>query len=445
MENKKLYFDEMFKLVKNKKRDEFRKEFLKLHERDQADFFHELYPENKRNISELLLPDEFAELFEYMDRESQWESIKTLPELYLAKSINLVADNVLVEFIDGLEENEQEEVFGLLNTENFALVTTLLHNDSETAAAIMTTQFFTINVEDTADKVINTLRGMNPKSEILFYLYCVDDKNHLQGVVSLRDLLLSPVDSIIKDLMNKYPVYVSPETDQEEVAKLISDYDLLAIPVVQDDNVLLGIVTVDDVMDIMEEEFTEDFHKFSGIMKDDKDEDDTILSMAKNRLPWIIILLFLGLISAKLIGHFEETLSQVVALAAFMPIILDSAGNVGTQSLAVSVRRLTLGDEEKFSSALIKELVTGAIIGVVAGAVITVLSLLMYGDKMLGLVVGVSLGVTLSLSTVIGYAVPKIFNRLAIDPAVASGPFITTLCDTFALNLYFGLATLLLI
>src|SRR5699024_215884 len=208
---------------------------------------------------------------------------------------------------------------------------------------------------------------------------------------------------------------------------------------------LLGIVTVDDVLDIIHDEMTEDFHRFGGISASDEEttEEETILQMTRKRLPWIIILIFLGLISANLISAFEETLAQVVALAAFMPIILDTAGNVGTQSLAVSVRRLTVNkdEEENFWKLLGKEFGSGVLIGLVAALTIGILSYFLYGNFILSAIISVSLLITLSLSTVIGATIPSLFDKIGIDPAVASGPFITTINDTYALVIYFGLAT----
>lgn len=441
-----LHYDELFKHVKNSEREAFREKFLKLHERDQADFFHELYPDNKRKISQLLEPNEFAEFFEYMDEDSQWQAIESMPDEYLEETFHYVPDDELADFIEELELEEQNEVFDILSPPTLELMEELLSSDEDSASSVMTTKFISVAINDTADEVISQMRTIGKHSELIYYMYCVDEENRLQGVVSLRDLILSPGDQKIEDIMNSHPVYVDEDADQEEAAKIISDYDLLALPVVDSNNVLLGIITVDDVVDILQDEMTEDFHKFSGIVTEDDDELDTISSMTKQRLPWIVILIFLGIISANLINFFEDTLSKIVALATFMPIMLDSAGNVGTQALAVAVRKLTMGerDKESFFQMLAKEFFTGIIIGIVSGVVLGIISYFMYGNIILGLIVGFSLAVTLSLSTVIGYAVPNLFHKIGIDPAVASGPFITTICDTFALVVYFSLATYLI-
>lgn len=439
------YFDNLFKLVKNQEREAFRQEFVKLHEKDQADFFELLYPDNKKKITDLLEPSEFAELFTFLSDESKEQALETMDSNYLNSAFQYVPDDVLADFMDELEHDQQQELQAVLPKHKAELVDNLLTSEDDSAASIMTSHFISFSIDNTVDQVIEKMRAMPESQEMVYYMYCVDKDNRLQGVVSLRDLIRNQGDTSVESIMNSHPVYANLDTDQEEVAKVISDYDLLALPVLDDNKVLRGIVTVDDIMDILEEEVTEDFHRFSGIMPEDDLIEGSIMTMTKQRLPWIVILIFLGLISARLIGYFEDTLAQIVALATFMPIILDSAGNVGTQSLAVAVRKLTLDQEkEGFGKKLAEEFITGIIMGLVCGVIIGILSYFMYGNMILGGIVGISLALTLGLSTVIGYIVPHVFHKLNIDPAVASGPFITTICDSFALIVYFGLSTYLI-
>ncbi|QQP70094.1 magnesium transporter [Carnobacterium sp. CS13] len=212
---------------------------------------------------------------------------------------------------------------------------------------------------------------------------------------------------------------------------------------------MLGIVTVDDVMDILAEETTEDFNEFSAIQKKSKTErgEESAWQIARAGMPWIVILVFLGMISASLISSFEETLSQVVVLAVFIPIIMDSAENVGTQSLAVAVRNIPMGEEktrEEFWQNVLKELLAGMIIGLSTGVVLALVVGIFYQNLVLAVIIGFSLLVTLSLSTVVGAVIPFLINRLKIDPAIASGPFITTINDAMGLLIYFSAATKLI-
>src|SRR5699024_6211391 len=239
---------------------------------------------------------------------------------------------------------------------------------------------------------------------------------------------------LIKDVMSINILSVPVEMDQEDVANVIKKYDLLAVPVVDKHKRLLGIVTVDDIIDILEEETTEDFGEISG-SKGTFDINISPLVAARKRSPWIITLMFFGLITGSVIGSFEETLEAIVLLAVFIPMIMDSAGNVGTQSLGVAVRGLALGTIEKgsFVKIIRRELSTGALIGLICMVLITALIALFYGNPILGLIVGVSILITLTVSAAIGAIVPLIIDKLNFDPAIASGPFITTLNDIIGL------------
>src|SRR5690625_4240401 len=303
-----------------------------------------------------------------MDFDDQLSAFYYLPSTYLQNVFSFIADDNVVQFISQLDEEKRQQALSIMKPEDLKAIESLLKQKLGTAGALMTTELIRVTTENTADEVIADMRLIGSQAETIYYIYVVNPNNQLTGVLSLRDLLLSPGDTKVKEIMNTQTVYVPQEMDQEEVARIIQEYDLLAVPVVNKDNILLGIVTVDDVLDVIHDEMTEDFHRFGGIssIEEEGPEGETVLQMTRKRLPWIIILIFLGLISANLISAFEDTLAQVVALAAFMPIILDSAGNVVTQSLAVSVRRLTLNEvnEESFWQMLVKEFGSGVLIGI---------------------------------------------------------------------------------
>ena len=294
------------------------------------------------------------------------------------------------------------------------------------------------------------VRTFAKETEMVYYIYVLDKESKLTGILSLRDMIVHPEDTKAEDVMLTQLAFVRDNDDQEAVARKIQDYDLLALPVLDKNDVMLGIVTVDDVMDILVEETTEDFNEFSAIRKTKtKTErgEESAWQTARLRMPWIIILVFLGMISASLISSFEETLNQVVVLAAFIPVIMDSAGNVGTQSLAVAVRNISMGEtrtREEFWKNILKELLAGMMIGLAAGTVMAIVAGVFYQNMTLALIIGFSLFVTLSLSTVVGAVIPILINRLKIDPAIASGPFITTINDAMGLLIYFSIATKLL-
>ena len=440
-------YEHIFKAAKENDKQAFRELFLRLHDRDQHEVFHLLYPDKKRKISEFLTPEEFAEIFEWMETEDQEAAVQYLPDAYMAEVFNFMAADDVARFLSESDETDNQALLAMMDEEESQRVQELLSYEPETAGSIMTKEFIAIHNTESMAEVVKRLRKIGREAETIYYLYVIDDKERLVGVLSLRDLLLSPEDEIVSNIMFNQVVSVKVGDDQEHVARVIQDYDLLAIPVLGFDGTMQGIVTVDDVMDILEEEVTEDFNEFSAIKRGDDDRKTSAFRTAKSRIPWIIILLFLGTITGSLIGVFEETLESVVLLAAFIPMIMDTAGNVGTQSLAVAVRNLTIEDEKDkdgFFQTVKNELGAGMIMGIVASIVLVGMIIIMYGNVVLAMIISVSMFITISISTVIGTVIPSIITKFKIDPAVASGPFITTINDSLGLLIYFSIATLLL-
>ncbi|WP_018658805.1 magnesium transporter [Allofustis seminis] len=445
------YLDAIYKAAKQNDREKFRDLFLKLHTNDQLEAYKLLYPESKAKITQFLLPPEFAEIFDIMETDERLETLEHLPDKYVLDTLEFVSDDNVVDFLRSLDEETATKIIAKMDEEDRHPIERLLLHKEKTAGAIMTTEFIVAHRDDSVDSILEQARQIGREAEMIYYIYVLDDAGKLEGVVSLRDLILAPTQSAVKDIMNTQVVNVHPETNQRMVTYLIREYDLLAIPVIDKNDVMLGIVTVDDILEIMGIESITDLQRMSGILIPDdvtaeELRDETVIEMTKSRLPWIIILLFLGLISANVISRFEGVLSQVVALAAFMPIIMDTAGNVGTQALAVSIRRLTQQDQDGpgIITLLLKEFLTGVLMGIASGIVMFGISYVIYQNHILSLVVGLAIAVTISISCVIGYIIPGLFSRFGIDPAVSSGPFVTTINDTFGLFTYFTMATLVL-
>ncbi|MCZ0716839.1 magnesium transporter [Aerococcus kribbianus] len=446
--NKKAYYDKIYHATKRNDRDNFRQLFLKLHSKDQVDVFHRLYPEKKRKIIDFITPKEFAQLFDQLGVEDQKASIDYLPRHYLNQVFTYAANDNVVDFLQGMDEKMRQKMLEDMPADQRQIIEKLLQYDHETAGAIMTTNMVTLSIRDTVGEAIKSVRQQGFSAELIYYLYVIDQNAYLQGVLSLRELILADPEETLADIMNSQLVSVSVDEDQEQVAKMMQDYDLLAAPVTTRDGVLVGIITIDDIMDVVENEATEDFHKMAGITDSNKEESDQaegVLKITKDRLPWIIILIFMGLISANLIAFFEETLSQVVLLAAFIPIMMDTAGNIGTQALAVSVRRLTTkNNSHSFFTLLGREFGAGLLMGLGAALTISAVAYFLHGNPILVVIVASAMFLTVSVSAVVGYIVPILFDKFGIDPAVASGPFITTINDAVALTTYFSIATSLL-
>lgn len=295
----------------------------------------------------------------------------------------------------------------------------------------------------TIRQAIDKIRDFAEIAEYLNYLYVVDEDKQLVGVVSYKDLILGELDDEIEEVMYTRVVKVDALTDQEIAADIIGRYDFITLPVVDTENRLLGIITVDDVIDVVMQEANEDIEKLSASGKAIDFKTPPLIA-AYRRLPWLILLLFIGLISGGIISRFEDTLQTVVALAFFMPMIAGMTGNTGTQSLAVVVRGLVAEQPDRKGTIklIIRELWVGIIIGVTCAILIMLIAYVWQGNIVLGLVVGSSLLLTLIIGTLAGTIIPLILYKLKVDPAVASGPLITTINDILSLLIYFGLASL---
>ncbi|RSL32310.1 magnesium transporter [Salibacterium salarium] len=441
-ETREEYFKKIMKAAIKEELDEFRRLFLELHPADQTEVFLRLEESERKRVYEFLSPEEFAEIFEGLEIDEQKAIALELNDYYAAEMFNKMYADDVADFFGELQQEHVEDILQAMNKEDADDVQELLMYEDNTAGSIMTKEFISVKASHTVAEVIELLREKGPDAETIYYLYVVDEAGKLVGVTSIRDLITSMSDETIETFMSSRVVSVHVKTDQEEVAQLIQKYDFLAAPVVTDHNMLVGIVTVDDVIDVLEQEATEDVGEITA-SRGSTDVTITSIQAAKRRAPWIVLLMFFGLGTAEVIGIFEETLESVVLLAAFIPMVMGSAGNTGTQSLAVAVRALATGTLEKrgFWKTVVREFSTGLLIGVTCGVVIMLLLGLLYGDLFLGFIVGLSIMVSLGVASVIGTTIPLIINKLNMDPAIASGPFITTLSDVISLMIYFTIAT----
>ncbi|MFC5463986.1 magnesium transporter [Lederbergia graminis] len=423
----------------------FREEFLKLHHFDQAQFFFRVEPEIRLKIYHYLSPKELADFFEMLeiDDDEYKDILAEMEPKYAADMLaNMYADNA-VDVLNNLDKDQAASYLTIMDKVAAQDIKGLLHYAEYTAGSIMTTEYIAISQNQTVRSAMQILKSLAPKAETIYYVYVVDEDSKLVGVLSLRDLIISDDDTMIANIMYDRIISVSVGTDQEEAARQMRDYDLLALPVVDFQNHLLGIITVDDIIDVIDEEASDDYSKLAGVSDMDK-IDRSPFTAAKKRLPWLIILLFLGMFTASLIGRFEDTLNQVSILAVFIPLIAGMAGNTGTQALAVAVRGIATGELEEANKfkLIIREAGTGLITGSICGIVVTLVVFVWKGELFLGFLVGVSILSSLFVATMAGALVPLVMHKLKIDPAVASGPFITTMNDITSILIYFGLATM---
>ena len=391
--------------------------------------------------------------------ENTVEFLNELDESITTRLIKNETPERLAEILQEASSNEQAYLMGIVDEKFANSVIELLQIEEQeeleemmaypeaSAGILMYTDVFTLHEDTKAREAIYALQDQED-AEMVFYLYTLDDDARLTGVISLRDLVTTPGDTMLKDIMSKNIQAVRPETDQEEVARIVSQYNFLAVPVVDSEEHLLGIVTVDSIVDVIREEATEDFLQLAGAGKDREILLKSSWENARVRLPWLFASWIGGILAAFIIGIFDSLLENVIALAAFIPVIIGMGGNVGTQSSTIIVRGLATGrvSFENSMKVLLKEMRVGLILGLLYGLLLGIFAIFQFIDTspLLGLVVGLSISISMILAATIGSLVPLVLNRFEIDPAIATGPFVTTAIDIIGVTFYFLIAKSLL-
>jgi magnesium transporter len=351
----------------------------------------------------------------------------------------------VADLIEGLPEEMADAILKKMKNEGSDEIEGLLHYDNDTAGGIMVPDFVALKEDTTAREAMESLQKEYLDVEMPFYLYAIDEYGKLVGVSSLRQLVVVPPETPLKDFMTTDVFAVRTDMDQEEVAKIVARYDILAVPVIDDTHRLVGIVTVDDVIDIFRQEATEDILKMAGV-GDQFVETKSVLSSTKIRAPWLFASCIGGIVAFYIIGRFENSLAQYTLLAAFIPVIMGMGGNIGTQSSTIVVRGLATGRFNKRDvwTVVFKELTIGLILGCIYGLMIAIVAQTSYNKIALALSVGLSVLSSMSIAALVGSLVPMLFARINIDPAVATGPFVTTAIDIISVFFYFQIATMLL-
>ena len=342
-----------------------------------------------------------------------------------------------------LEDEKAQSVIELLKAEEQEEIEKLMGYPEDSAGAMMTTDVFTLYQDTSCKDALKSLQDQT-EAEMVFYLYITDDDDRLVGVASLRALATTRSDTLLKDIMVKRVHSVRPETDQEDVAQIVAQYNYLAVPVLDADDHLIGSVTVDDVVDVIREEATEDFLQMAGAGKDREILLKSSWENARARLPWLFASWIGGIVAATIIGAFEHMLQSIIALAAFIPVIIGMGGNIGTQSSTIIVRgmatgRIEIGSEMK---VLFKEIRVGLILGGLYGLMLGLFAKFRFidVDPMLGVVVGLSIGCSMLMAVAVGTFIPMFLRKVDIDPAIATGPFVTTSIDILGVLFYFVIA-----
>jgi magnesium transporter len=445
------YLSKVEELLEKNRELELHKYLEDMHAADIAEVLENLEDDQQMVVFGLLSDEQATEVLEEINSEHFSDILKDLSYEKKVTLLENMSQDDIVDKLSDLSESRQKEIIAFLDFEDAADVKELLIYEEGTAGRLMTKDYVSIRKNYSVYYAIETLRSTAPDAETIYYIYVTDEIDRLVGVISLRELIISAPNRSVDSIMNENIITVNVNEDQEQVARIVSKYDLLAVPVVDNNNVLLGIITIDDVLDIIEEEATEDIFKFAGTSEDEIYESDTTLfnrvkNSVKSRLPWLIITIFGGILSSRVLANYQETITANASLALFMPLLTGIGGNVGTQSSTITVRNIATHVIEGTGilKTLIHEISVGLVVGIVCSLLVGAASVFLNGDYDIALIVGISMWVNMTAAATIGTIVPLVFKKIGVDPAVASAPFITTTIDVAALTIYFSLATFML-
>ncbi len=417
------------------------------HASEIAMLFDRLSQEARERIINILPTDVASEVISEMDEEHRPGEL--LINLHPEKRSEIIEEldyDDATDIISQLEEHEQHEILKDIDHEDATNIRALLKYDEDTAGGIMNSQIIKVNIDLYKKDALEEIIRQSEEMEDFYTIYVVDNDNVLQGIISIKTLIKARADAHVRDLVNSDFVYVKADLDQEDVAGLISQYNLTTIPVVDDDMKLLGRITVDDIMDVMEQESTEDILKISGV-SEDEELSGNWKDAVKSRLPWLIINLGTAYLAASIIRQFDATVAQLPVLAAYMTIIAGMGGNAATQALAVTVRRISLSDltDKQAYNTVIKEFLVGMLDGAANGLIVFFIAWFYDSNPLLGLVLFLAMTGNLIVAGLTGASIPLVLKRVGIDPAVASSIIITTFtdCAGFLLPLWFATKLLL--
>jgi magnesium transporter len=397
----------------------------------------------KLSIFSVLDIDLSARIFEILEPDEQVEIIEGIDKARKAKLLDELHPDDRVDFLQEIPDQLTEQLLSIMEKKEAQETRELLIYPEETAGGLMTPEFIKVQKELTVKQVISKIRREATEAETISDIYVVDENDVLVGLVTLQDLVLSTMGRKVKSIMRQWPISVLVTLDQEKVAQKVATYDVNTLPVVDERGVIKGIITVDDIIDVIKEETAEDMLKFgaAGEMTTSYLKQSPFL-LARARILWLAILVMVGIISGFIVSKNSAILRDVIMLAAFIPLLNGSAGNAGTQAVAVMIQALAQGDVRfsDFWKSVRKEFLTGIVLGVMLGFIGLAISFFFYRGALLGITVGLTLIINTALATSLGAILPLVVKRMNFDPAVISGPLITSIMDISSLLIYFGLA-----
>ncbi len=433
--------------IENKKYSNLHEIIHKLNSQDISLLFEDLSKEDMVLVFRLLSKDEAAEVFSYMDSDLQENLISLLTDKELKGVIDELFMDDTVDLIEEMPSNVVKRILKTVNQKDRNVINKILNYPEDSAGSIMTTEFVDLKENMTVKQAFERIKKIAIDKETVYTCYVLNSSRKMVGIVGVKDLLIANESTLIKDIMETNLVSVNTLDDQEEVVKKFDKYDFIALPVVDKEERLVGIVTIDDAMDVMQEENTEDFKKMAAITpSEDTYFKTSVIKHSKNRILWLLLLMLSSSITGTIIIHYEEAFAVLPLLVAFVPMLMDTGGNCGSQSSTMIIRGMAT-DEIKlkdYFKTVWKELRIALIVGIILSIVNGARIVLQYHDVKIATVVGLTLILTVIMSKFLGCSLPMLAKKLKLDPAIMAAPLITTIVDSCSILIYFQIAVALM-
>ena len=436
--------EEIKSLLETKKYNVLKNELKTINSADIPALFEDLDKEQAVKLFRILSKEQAGEAFSYMEPYMKEKLIQDLTDTELKTIMNELFMDDTVDLIEEMPSNVVKKILRVVNKEDRKIINELLKYPEDSAGSIMTTEFVDLKETMTVEQALQRIRDIGIDSETIYNCYVLNQNRILLGTVNIKEILVSKPTAIIKDLMTTNIISVNTVDDQEEVTKLFDKYDYFALPVVDNENRLVGIITVDDAINVIQDEVSEDFEKMAAISPSEEGYFQTsVFKHAKNRILWLLILMLSAAITGGIINSYEEAFAAAPLLVSFIPMIMGTGGNCGSQSSTLIIRGLAT-DEIKLKDvfrALWKEFRVSIVVGVILAIINGIRILIQYHDMQLAIVIGITLIATVTLAKVLGCLLPLLAKKLKLDPAIMAAPLITTLVDVFSILVYFEIAT----
>ena len=436
--------EEIINLLENKKFNILKEELKEMNSADIPSLLEELEKKQVVKVFRILSKEQAGEAFSYMEPDMKEKLIHDLTDAELKNVMDELFMDDTVDLIEEMPSNVVKRILKAVNKEDRKIINELLQYPEDSAGSIMTTEFIDLKESMTVEEALDRIRTMGVDSETIYNCYVLNKNRILLGIVNIKGILISKPGTLIKDLMATNIISVNTMEDQEEVTKVFDKYDYYALPVVDNENRLVGIITMDDAINVIQDEVAEDFEKMAAISPNEDGYFETsVFKHSKNRIFWLLILMLSSAVSGGIITYYQEAFATIPLLVAFIPMIMGTGGNCGSQSSTLIIRGLATDEIElkDVFKALWKEFRVSLLVGMVLAIVNGIRILIQYQDLQLAMVIGITLIATVALAKALGCLLPLLAKKLKLDPAIMASPLITTLVDIFSILVYFQIAT----